>query len=124
MNSERLPSIPKTWFLRVLSRLWDHFDSILTIAISVIAAWWSTFGGKQAYAVAATALALGVLAIGAIKDRVLRERMDKQLDNVGSIVGRLLKKIVADDFFARKTNEHDLIVAADKELVLVQETGA
>jgi nucleoside-triphosphatase THEP1 len=114
---------PRRWPIRAFLFVWINFDTILSIALSIIAAWFATFGGKAEYAVGATATALGILAFGALRDRVTRDQIGVQLSDVKSVLKRLLEKTGADDFFSRKSSERELIVKAEKELILVQETG-
>ncbi|MEP7011294.1 MAG: nucleoside-triphosphatase [Acidobacteriota bacterium] len=114
---------PHRGIVRFLLLIWTNFDTILSIGLSVLAAWFATFGGKPEYAVGATATALGIVAFGTLKDRAARDQIFTQLRDVEAVVRRLLDKTVADDFFSRKSSERDLIIKADKELVLVQETG-
>jgi hypothetical protein len=61
-----------------------NFDSLLAIVISVVAAILSVFGGSQSYLLSAIAGILGLLAYGLIKDRMSRDDLLKQVQQLKS----------------------------------------
>ena len=102
----------------------DNFDMLLTIILAVVTSVISTFNGKINYAIAATSSVLAVLAISILRDRDSRKQLTQQIQDLQKIIkhtGNYLPS--ADNFFSHKTDEREIIIRAEQEIVLIQETG-
>jgi len=62
----------------------NNLDTLLAIAISVVAAILGVFGGSQSFLLSAMAGVLGLLAYGLIRDRIAREDLLKQVQQLKS----------------------------------------
>jgi nucleoside-triphosphatase len=100
-----------------------NLDTVLSIILAAIAAVLSTFGGEIEYVLAATAGVLIVLSIGTLRDRNARESLVQQIQNIRLEIKQFAGQMSADDFFSHKTNEQLIIVQAENEIFLLQETG-
>lgn len=101
----------------------ENIDTFLSIVLAIVAAIVSTFSGRLELAIAATAGVLTILSIGVLRDRNAREQLVKQMQNINLDIKHLVEHPSADDFFSRKTDELEVINQAERELVLIQETG-
>jgi nucleoside-triphosphatase len=119
MNNSR----NKSRIIKFVSFVIENIDTFLSIALAIVAAIVSTFSGKIELAIAATAGVLTILSIGVLRDRTAREQMIKEIQNIHFDVKQLAGNTSADDFFSRKSSEQDVIIQAESEIVLIQETG-
>jgi hypothetical protein len=116
-------STNKSRIIKFVSFVIENIDTFLSIALAIVAAIVSTFSGKIELAIAATAGVLTILSIGVLRDRTAREQMIKEIQNIHFDVKQLAGNTSADDFFSRKSSEQDVIIQAESEIVLIQETG-
>lgn len=113
----------KPRIIKLVSYIIDNIDTFLSIALAIVAATVSTFGGKLEIVIAATAGVLTILSIGVLRDRSAREQMIKEMRNIHFDVKQLGGHPSADDLFSRKSSEQDVIIQAESEIILIQETG-
>lgn len=112
-----------TKFIKVLAWAIDNLDYLLGIIVSVYVIYLSIVGGKNEYMIAATAGVLSILSIGVIRDRYCREKQNKQVEKLLTEIADIKKPSTPDTFFTRKSSERELILEAENEIILVQETG-
>lgn len=62
----------------------SNLDTLLAIAISMVAAIFGVFGGNVSFLISAIAGTLGLLAYGLIKDRIARENLLRQLQQLNN----------------------------------------
>ena len=118
-----MPEKRKNILLRTFVYVIDNFDTILSIVLAIVAALISTFGGKMEIAIAATAGVLTLISVSLIRDRQARDKLLNQVTNIDHDIRNLTAHPSADLFFSRKTSEQEIILSAENELLLVQETG-
>lgn len=109
--------------IKLVSFVIANIDTLLAIALAVVASIISTFGGRLELAIATTAGVLTILSIGLLRDRSAREQTVKRIEKIHFDVKQLAGHTSADAFFSRKSSEQEIILQAEHELVLIQETG-
>jgi nucleoside-triphosphatase THEP1 len=115
--------IPESKLLRAVRFCWDNLDTLISIFLAVTAVWFSLVGAKAELAIAATATILALVAFGLMRDRSARSSLAADLRQMHEIVLSLKEGPNPDIFFGDRPNEKEYIIRADKELILIQETG-
>jgi nucleoside-triphosphatase len=108
---------------RLVRFCWANLDTIVSILLAVTAVWFSLVGAKTDLAIAATATILAFVAFGLMRDRGARGKLILEIRGMHDLIHGLQRAPAPDVFFAERLSEKDFLVRADKELLLIQETG-
>lgn len=109
--------------LKTVLFIWNNLDALLSIILAFIAIVLSRIKPTSNWPPTIIATVVGLIAVAMLKDRKIREAINDQIEEVKSSLLQIVEKVVADDFFSNKTNEHEIIKKVEKEIVLIQETG-
>ncbi len=113
----------KYFFTKFLKSLFSNLDLYVTIGVAIYATYLGAMGGKIEHAVAATALAISIIAFSQLRERTSRKQLNMNIASLGDASRKLLDGITADEFFTRSTSEKSYIKHATKQIFMVQETG-
>src|SRR5260370_21679142 len=113
----------RSTFHRLVRLCWSYADNIISIAVAILAAYVSAFGGKTDLAIAATATVLGILAFGAIRDRAARDELKRNAMTLQRLVEAQRQSVSPDRFFTRASSDCAALAGAESHLLGLQETA-
>lgn len=95
----------------------DQLDVIIALVIAIICGVLGLLSYIPLSALEASILTvLAIIAVAQVRDRVVRDKVSRRLDQLES-------NVVLDNFFRRDTDEKPLLQNADDEIWLVRQTG-
>src|SRR5260370_399749 len=110
-------------FHRFVRLCWSNADNIISIAVAILAAYISAFGGKTDLAIAATATVLGILAFGAIRDRAARDELKRNAMTLQRLVEAQRQSVSPDRFFTLASSDCAALAGSESVLLVLQETA-
>jgi hypothetical protein len=109
---------------KLLRLILDNLDTALIVALSITAAIFGVFGGRQEIVLSAIAGAIGLVAYSVFRDREARNDLAKQVEEISDSLKIIRERISADDFFQTESSESEMIKRAQESIWIVQETGS
>jgi hypothetical protein len=109
---------------KLLRLILDNLDTALIVALSITAAIFGVFGGRQDIVLSAIAGAIGLVAYSVFRDREARNDLAKQVEEISDSLKIIRERISADDFFQTESSESEMIKRAQESIWIVQETGS